>query len=308
MSSAISSSHPDQGCVESLWDRARNKLLQAQWIIGVRRRRGIELAFDLDQFTPMMPPEDRFYADPFVIERHGKTYLFFEESIFAEKKGIIACAEMDDDGRCAAPRPVLVMDYHLSYPLVFEWRGEMYMLPETRDSGRVSLFRAVEFPYRWQRESVLIDKVWAVDPTLLEHSGKFWLFLGGVKENGKINSELHLFFADTPLGPWSAHPKNPVVSDIRRARPAGKVFLHDGKLIRPGQDCSLRYGSKIVLNRIIELSETEYHEELFLRLEGSWLPGNVGSHTFNSSDHFQVIDGRRLVRRPFSQLISELTR
>lgn len=297
----------DHRYARALWNRARNKLRQEQWVIGIRKRDRAELEFRLNDFAPLIPPPDRFYADPFIIERNGRNYLFVEELAFTEKKGIISCAEMDTQGRCGTLRTVLEMDYHLSYPFVFEWRGEIYMLPETRDSGQVSLFRAEEFPGRWRLEKVLMENVWAVDPTLFEHAGKFWLFAGGLERKGGINSDLYLFLAETPLGPWRPHPLNPVVSDVHRARPAGKLFFHQGNLVRPGQDCSLRYGSAIALNKIVALSETEYREEPLWKLEGQWLPGNLGSHTFNSSEHFQVIDGRRLVRRPLSQLISEVS-
>ena len=299
---------PDQQSPRSLLKRARRKLQLEQWVIGIRRRRDGDLEFRLDDFAALVPSEDRFYADPFVIDRNGSSYLFFEELVFANNKGIISCTEIDETGHCHRTRPVLEMDYHLSYPFVFEWEGEMYMLPETHDSGQILLFRGLNFPDGWKLEQVLMDGVWAVDPTLFQHDGKFWLFAGGIKRNGAINSELYLFFSDTPFGPWNSHPLNPVVADVSRARPAGKVFVHNGHLIRPGQDCSLRYGSAIILNTIVELTETRYREEMLTKLDGSWLPGNLGSHTFNSSDRFQVIDGRRLVRRPVSQLISELAR
>jgi hypothetical protein len=284
--------------VRALWGKAQRKLCREQWMIGVRNKDADKSAGERRGFATVVPPPDRFYADPFLAERNGKIYLFFEELPFAHNKGNISMMELDSEGRCGTAHPVLEMDYHLSYPFIFEWRGEMYMLPETRDSGSICLFRAVDFPHRWKLEKVLMENVWAVDPTLVEYAGRFWLFAGGVEQHGHINSELYLFFAESPLGPWTPHPLNPVVSDVRRARPAGRLFVRDGSLIRPGQDCSVRYGAAVVLNRVVALSETEYHEEPFERLENDWLAGNLGSHTFNSSEHFDVIDGRRLIRRP----------
>jgi hypothetical protein len=83
-----------------------------------------------------------------------------------------------------------------------------------------------------------------------------------------------------------------VVVDARRARPAGQVFTHQGQLVRPGQDCARRYGRAVVLNRIEVLSETEYVEIPFHSMEPDWFPGNIGTHTFNQSKNYQVVDGR----------------
>jgi hypothetical protein len=49
--------------------------------------------------------------------------------------------------------------------------------------------------------------------------------------------ELHFYFASLDCE-WTAHPMNPVVSDVRCARPAGRTFEHDGVLVSPGQDSS----------------------------------------------------------------------
>jgi hypothetical protein len=281
----------------ALWSKAQRKLRREQWVIGIRKKGPGQSADGRQSFVCLVPPPGRFYADPFLFEQQGKSYLFFEELPFATNKGIISMVEVAGDGRCSPPRPVLETETHLSYPFVFEWRGQIYMLPEARDSGKISLFRAVNFPDCWKLEKDLIEDVWAVDPTLVEHAGRFWLFAGGVEKHGDINSELYLFFAESPLGPWMPHPLNPVVSDVRRARPAGRPFLRDGCLVRPGQDCSVRYGGAVVLNRVVALSETQYREEPCGKLENDWLAGNLGSHTFNSSEHFEAIDGRRLIWR-----------
>jgi hypothetical protein len=232
-----------------------------------------------------------------VFEKAGRNYLFFEELVFVGGKGVISCIEFNDSGFVGEPKVVLEANYHLSYPFVFEWEGHTYMLPEARESGRIALFRAVDFPFQWELDRVLIDGVWAVDPTLVRHDHKFWLFAGGVGKHGLIDSELFLFFADSPFGPWTPHPMNPIVSDVSRARPAGQIFMHEGCLIRPGQDCSQRYGRAVVMNRIEKLSVTEYRETPMFTLEPDWQPGNLGTHTFNMSKNYQVWDGRSYISK-----------
>ncbi len=124
------------------------------------------------------------------------------------------------------------------------------------------------------------------------------MFASGVKKNGKINSELFLYYADSPLGPWIPHAGNPVVSDSSRARPAGQVFTHEGLWIRPGQDCSQSYGGAIVLNRIDVLSPTEYKETPIRTLGPEWFPAGKGTHTLNHSEHYQAADARILIPQP----------
>jgi len=277
---------------DGLLRKIRRSVFQEQWLIGIRHRRTGNDAFRLGAFNLISAPPGHFYADPFVFETEGEQYLFFEDYVRGQSKGVIACIQIDDPGFVGEPKVVLETDYHLSNPTIFRWEGQSYMLPETRDSGRISLFRAVDFPWRWEFDRVLIDSVWAVDPTLFEHAGKFWMFAGGVERNGLIDGELFLFFSDSPFGPWVGHPRNPVVADARRARPAGQVFTLQGQLVRPGQDCARRYGRAVVLNRIEVLSETQYRESPFLTLGSDWFPGNIGTHVLNQSANYQVVDGR----------------
>jgi len=278
--------------------RFRRFCFDQQWCVVVRPRISGPEAFDLKDFYVLKPPRDRFYADPFVAERGGRSYLFFEELVFAERKGVISCIEFNEEGFLGSPSVVLEAKHHLSYPFLFEWKGQTYMLPESHDSGRIELFRAVDFPLRWEFSGCLMEDVWAVDATIFEHNGAFWMFAAGVTKNGKINSELFLYYADSPLGPWLPHACNPVVADASRARPAGQVFTHEGLLMRPGQDCSQSYGGAIVLNRIDVLSPNEYRETPIRTLGPEWFPAAKGTHTLNHSEHYQTADARIQIPQP----------
>ena len=93
-------------------------------------------------------PRGQNYADPFLFEHNGKTYIFFEEFV-DDRPGAISCAELRADGTTGEPQRVLTRNYHVSYPFVFEWRGDIYLLPETWDNRRVEVYGAVDFPHRW---------------------------------------------------------------------------------------------------------------------------------------------------------------
>ena len=246
--------------------------------------------------TLVAPPKGQNYADPFLFEHRGRTYIFFEECS-DEGAGSICCTELHADGTLGEMHRVLTRNYHLSYPFVFEWHGDVYLLPESMENHAVEVYRAVDFPLRWELAAVLLSDVSAVDSTILEHNGKLWLFAAGLGGLGTEWSELSLFFADSLFGEWRPHPKNPIVRDARRARPAGRLFFRNESLIRPGQNCSVCYGYAISFNRVDILSETDYRETPLTTFLPNWMPGLSGTHTFNQQSGIRVLDGRVLVPR-----------
>jgi len=133
----------------------------------------------------------------------------------------------------------------------------------------------------------------AVDTTLFFHYNKWWLFTSIDGTNGISggSTELYLYYSDDPFSDdWKSHPCNPVISDVRTARPAGNIFVQDGKIYRPSQDCSVRYGKGFNLNQITLLSETDYDEILVEKVEPSWNKRLKGAHTFNFDNDFTIID------------------
>jgi len=90
---------------------------------------------------------------------------------------------------------------------------------------------------------------------------------------------------------------NPVVTDVRTSRPAGKLFLNEGKLYRPSQDCSGRYGNSFDINYIHTFSESEYVEENVKKVKPEWGENLMGTHTFNFDGGLTIIDAYKFRRR-----------
>lgn len=271
---------------------------EEQWIIALSSERDPVAAhgrIPKNSMKVFAPRPKHNHADPFLFSRDGKTYMFFE-CWQAGNRGAIHCAELGPDGVPTEAHPVLACEYHLSYPFVFQWRDEIFMLPETQQNRTVEVYRATDFPWRWECAAVLLKDVAAADPTIFEYQGKLWLFVAGLGGAALNTSELSLFYCDSLFGEWQPHPGNPIVCDVRRARPAGALFTEAGTLIRPGQDCSVRYGSAITLNRVEVLSETEYREVPIATILPDWMPGICATHTLNRSTGVQVLDA--VARRP----------
>ena len=257
----------------------------------------------LYQFRKLFPPADRFWADPFPVYSQGSFFIFLEESPIGIDQGHISIMEITGSGKVTPCETVLERDYHLSYPFVFSWRDQWYMIPETCQVGRVEVYKSVEFPRRWELLQVLLDDVRAVDTTLVQRDGRWWMFTNIAPFGGSTWDELHVFFSDNPLGPWTPHARNPVKSDVRSARPAGRLFELRGKLIRPAQDCSSGYGSGIVMHQIDRLTPTEFAEREVARILPHWHPRIRGTHTYNWIPGLTVIDGLLPRRKIFGGIV-----
>ena len=279
--------------MHALRSRAQELLTLPQWILLFRF--GQDFLTRTSEFTQILPPKDRFWADPHVIQRNGKYYVFIEELLFERNKGHISVLVMDQTGAWQAPAKVLERDYHLSYPSLFEWEGELYMIPESGANRTVELYRCVRFPTHWAFVRNLLEGIEAYDATILRHDGRWWLFATVVEERGASSwDELFVFHSDSLLGTeWISHRLNPIISDASRARPAGAIVSEGGRLYRPSQDCSVRYGYAIRMNEITKLSADEYEEREMASLTPSESSGVIGTHTYARAGALTVIDGLR---------------
>ncbi|WP_410209329.1 hypothetical protein [Aquirhabdus sp.] len=252
--------------------------------------------------TAIYPPDNAFWADPFVWVKDGKRYVFFEDFPFDTWRGRISVIEIDETGqRITEPVPVVDETHHLSYPFLFEYQGELYMMPEKAEVKRVDLYRCVEFPLKWEFHKTLIDSVKIADPTLFEHEGRWWLFCAAKKGQIRINESLFAYYADSPLSnQWTPHAANPLVRDFSLGRPAGRIFRDaSGRLLRPSQDCLRRYGHGLNLSEITVLTPKTYQESLVWKVSGDEI-GMRAIHHLDWQAGIAVMDAQRLLPKTAS--------
>lgn len=256
-------------------------LLAAQYFIAIKENQG-DVLNTLDTYVALMPPQDKFYADPFLFLHQGVNYIFFED--YDYDKGIISYAYIEPGLKISELKTALKLPTHLSFPSVFEDGAEVYMTPETYDYKSVILFRAVHFPDEWVAQRVLIEGDHFADPILFKHNGYYWLFVAANRDR------LRIYYAKTLDSEFLAHPIN---RRQVRGRNAGYVYWSNGRLIRPVMDCRFGYGRSMILKEIVLLDPEHFEERELALINPTWAPGLTGTHTYNQNEEYVIYDGRR---------------
>jgi hypothetical protein len=277
--------------------RLAREITREQWAVGVIAAPVAEVcrSFDPAQIRWLPALADGFLADPFGLTREDGTVVVMAEALsWQEGRGRIVAFESRPDGAVTSPRDVFAFTSHASYPQLIEHAGAIYCVPETLAQRRVQLFRADPFPNRWVPDTVLLEDFPGADATVCQHNGRWWLFVGN--HDDQDETKLFVFHAAELRGPWLPHAANPVKCDLRSARPAGPLFLVDGVLHRPAQDCSGTYGGAVVINRIERLTPEEFVERPVKHLApAAHGPYPHGLHTLSGAGNVTLVDGKKHV-------------
>ena len=243
-----------------------------------------------------------FLADPIGVWRDGRLHVFVEIYDYRDRVGAIEVLTFDADLNLLDRRPALKEPWHLSYPVILEEGGETYMLPEAHKSGRLTLYRAVDFPTKWEAvHEIALDQV-AIDATPVFHDGLWWLFYTPATTKAAKVSNLHVAWARTLTGPWTPHAGNPVRVDRSSARPGGTPIVVDGVLVLPMQDCRTTYGGAIRALRVTTLTPDRFEAQADAPIPPPACFGRLtdGFHTLSAAGPVTLIDAKRFVVSPRS--------
>ncbi|MFA5410648.1 MAG: hypothetical protein WC321_02145 [Candidatus Omnitrophota bacterium] len=238
-----------------------------------------------------------FVADPFMLKEEGIWYMFFEVLSFWRSKGEIGLATSKDGFNWSYRQIVLSEPFHLSYPYVFKYNGEFYMIPESYEKKAVRLYKATRFPNQWEFSANLLLGHDFQDSSIFNYRNKWWLFTCPTLQN----NELKLFYAEDLRGPWLEHARNSVIKDNPyAARCGGRVLVLDNKVIRYAQDDYPVYGRQLCAFEITRLTTNEYEEKEcpgnpVLKASGSgWNKSgmhNIDPHFLGQERWFACVDG-----------------
>jgi len=254
--------------------------------------------------NPILTAEDvsdipaDFVADPFMLYDNENWYMFFEVLNLLKNVGEIGLAISNDGLHWTYKQIVLHEPFHLSYPYVFKWQDDYYMIPESSQVNSVRLYKATSFPTQWSCIATLLDKHDFADSSIFQYNNLWWLFTV-TSEDRNI---LRLYYSNQLMGSWIEHPKSPVIEGNKNiARPAGRVVVFNDKIIRYTQDCERIYGNQVRAFEITELTTTSYQEKEFrenpiIKASGSgWNKTgmhHIDPHQIDKNKWLACVDGK----------------
>jgi hypothetical protein len=240
------------------------------------------------------PPRGHFLADPFLLVggADGATILA-EDYDFATRTGRLVTTRWDPSGEAASSwEPALRLRHHASYPYVVRTPEGTFCVPECLRSGELGAW-LLHDDGTWTKAGTLITGRRLVDPTVIRHDDRWWIF--ATDEDRGSDANLYGWYAPSFFGPWRQHRLNPLKTDVRSTRPAGPWFSIGDRLVRPAQDCSRTYGGQIVLNEVLRLDESSFEERAIATVriaDGSPYPGGPHTLAFLTPD-LVLVDGKR---------------
>lgn len=273
-----------------------------QWFLLYKFKKNNGIETSVFRYKKLIPPKGYDWADPFVIENDGDgIFLFFEELNIKSGRGHISYFKFNSSGELMenSPKRVIEEKFHLSYPFIFKENDTFYMIPESANSGELWLYKCLSFPDNWEKKKRIFSDKSFYDATLFKHNNYYYLFgTEKIIEENSRDQYLFIYYSTDLFGDnWEPHPSNPIYRDVRRARPAGKIFEWDGKLIRPSQIGAPKYGYGIQFNEILSLTPTEFKETKIEEILPDWDENLLATHTFNSVGGFTVLDAQGVINK-----------
>lgn len=264
----------------------KDLLVEEYWTIAYRKVDDDDYAF-IDKnkvFNAVKVNERYWYADPFLFEYKERLYMFVETFDNIDEKGKIACAVFDGE-TFSEPKIVLEEPFHLSYPYVYEENGEIFMMPETSGDGCIQVYKAVEFPDKWEKHKVLVEIENAVDTVIFEDK----LITSVVTDIYEKRTDVDIYDFNGNL------LQKQLQKNSQQARGAGKIFSVGEDIIRPTQDSTGGvYGLGIRFFKLLDnngrIEEKEIYNLSTKDFSVSGYRSVFGVHTYAREGGIEVLD------------------
>lgn len=266
----------------------RTPLYAESWNVAYRSKiEGDILDSNSGKFTVIKNNFRYWAADPFVFEYEGETYIFAELYDYIKRRGILGYSKFEKN-KFSRWKPIIEESYHLSYPHIFEHKGDIYILPESSESNTLYLYKCKRFPDEWERNKILDKNFKCVDTTIFPQGQGLCAFTQTIDSNPfnysiKFDEKLNLI-EKTKLKE----------KELKISRCGGKVFNKDNKYIRVCQDCRPYYGYGLIFKEFT-INNNKYSDKVIKNIttKDIKIDKNMildGIHTYNRSENLEVID------------------
>ena len=236
-------------------------------------------------FHIIKAPKDRWFADPFILDVTDTVIIVLvEEFSYRINRGRLAKLIIDKETfQLKSMKIVLDLNTHLSFPAILRDGTDIYIYPENSASGSSMLYK-----YNSEDDSVSAIKQLSnqplTDAIITKIDDSSYIFTTEIPtQNG---NKLSIYTALDDMESYKLI-QNITLFD-NTARSAGDIFVDNGKIVRPAQNCNGGYGVGLVFQEIIKDSKGDFVlKELFRRKP---IKNYIGMHTYNQYKGCYVVD------------------
>ena len=281
------------------------KLIDHKWLLGFPQNdlKNILEGEQLEVKWVKGMPEDRWFADPFILSvSETAIVLLVEEYVYSIKKGRIAKLTIDRTNYTLLKNElVLELDTHLSFPAIIREGNQIYIYPENSDANNLCLYR-----YNVEDNScIFVDKLSdepLADAICTSAFGDKQLLSTVVPHQNGDTLGVFLFDDNCKRYKWQYD----VSFEENIARNAGDIFQVDNLYYRAAQICNHGYGEGLSFQRLSVDDNKKIKLEEVVRMYSPNSRFEIGMHTFNTYAGVSVIDVKGYKHPIVGRLVSKL--
>ena len=228
--------------------------------------------------------KNSWFADPFILDVNDtEIHLLVEEFYKPIERGRISRLIIDKETYELKDLDVtLELSTHLSFPAIKRIGDKVFIYPENGESGALNLYEYNIKTNTCKKTGKILNESVA-DAIITNIDNKEWLFC--TKQPNPNGNKLTIYKnEDGKFVPTTEHS-----FDENIARMAGDIFVFNGKLYRPAQECNVQYGHAVTIQEVI-LNNDKFGFKEVRRMYSTHPKLNIGMHTFNSYKGIIVTD------------------
>jgi len=167
------------------------------------------------------------------------------------------------------------------------------MIPETGQDKSLVLYRAKEFPYKWEKMATLITEIESSDTIVWEEDKSIYVLASVLLGNARSAKNILYILDDNKY--QLRFIKELETTGTHGIRNAGLLFCENGVCYRPGQNCDDgEYGKGLIMWKVNDTTE-KYQEDIFREVNPKDIKIDTdcdycGIHTYNLSSRYEVVD------------------
>lgn len=271
------------------------------WEVAIRVRKNPEVLLDMsadNEFISIANTDKYWFADPILFEYLGKTWLFVEAFNKEIKRGEIGVFEVNAKGTVSNYQTIISLGCHMSYPYVFSYKEEIYMIPETGADNKIYLYKSKKFPYEWEQIGILCEGKAFRDSTVYFTNGRVYMLTYERTDNSRFFHTYDCFEYELDIHNCKAKLITTYSDKAASFRPAGLIAYSNNHVIRNSQKCDKIYGESLIFWELPINKTCWENARKIKQVDGAALKIKnrraVLTHTYSCTDKYEAVDYRTL--------------